>query len=73
MKQILLLGLIAFSIYSCEKYHTRNTEMNEFIRSEYYADAHQIYYEEFSSNRLHKNYNEAEFDEKEIDHILKLI
>ncbi|MFY0671837.1 MAG: hypothetical protein JXQ87_00450 [Bacteroidia bacterium] len=73
MKQILFLGLIALSLFSCEKYHTRNTEISDFIRSEYYADARQIYYDEFSFNKFHKNYNEAEFDEKEIDHILKLI
>ncbi|MGB0431406.1 MAG: hypothetical protein ACPGLV_13100 [Bacteroidia bacterium] len=73
MKQILLLSLAAFSLCSCEKYHTRNTEINEFIRSEYYDDARQIYYDEFSNNKLHKNYNEARFDEKEIDHNLKLI
>lgn len=28
---------------------------------------------ELSTNRLHENYNEAEFDEKEIDHVLKCI
>lgn len=60
---------------SCERdpEDDSKVEVREFIRQEYYDDARQLYYDEFSPKPGHANFNVAEFDEDAISDILRLI
>lgn len=60
-------------ITACQKTDISNTKISDYIRQAYYADARQMYFEEWKDNPQHINYNKPTFDEAAIDNILRMI
>lgn len=75
--QYIIAALLAFLFSACDGENRsigyEHINVGDYVMTNYYGDAQQLYFHEVFNNSNHPNYNDPVLDETEVEKILKLI